>query len=431
MPTRHPSRLSLALLASLLPAVLGCQSTSNRPANVVIDLVQQGQYEAAVVEAKSLIKHKPDDPELQRLLRDAEIALLLSQGRDVSFSGDPERSLEYFREALRLDPDNDVALGWVAKTRVQLAESHLDYALSLTDPHDLDEAEAEFEIALSHIPEGNYGSRVERIRLQAELGLVRVLHLKTYHETLSASQFEEGLRSFREFLLARAKHGFDVAYEHHSGNKKAQTRSKEVDVIMANEGISKAEGLEADGFFHAARNQFRMVLLIDPKNAIAREGLDRTDLEARANEHLSSAQMKIIRGEFEQAAELIEDAGEMTTDQADSVGLVAAELEDARLAKLYETAVGLERDYRYPEAVAAFEVLLEEVGFYEDAVARRDTILEFIQLAEECYANALAATTDEEAASYLRRIPVFWPEYKDVEQRLAAIEARAGDGDGN
>ena len=55
----------------------------------------------------------------------------------------------------------------------------------------------------------------------------------------------------------------------------------------------------------------------------------------------------------------------------------------------------------------------------------RATIEEFILLAEENYAAGLAATDPAEAASYFRRIRVFWPEYKDVDARLTELESGA------
>jgi hypothetical protein len=58
---------------------------------------------------------------------------------------------------------------------------------------------------------------------------------------------------------------------------------------------------------------------------------------------------------------------------------------------------------------------------------------EFISLAEEFYAKAVAATSDEEVEGFLRQVQLLWPEYKDVGERLQAIETRkaakgAGDG---
>jgi tetratricopeptide (TPR) repeat protein len=92
---------------------------------------------------------------------------------------------------------------------------------------------------------------------------------------------------------------------------------------------------------------------------------------------------------------------------------------------MYQNARMLSDDYRYPEAVAAFDELLAVAPDYKDAALRKSTLEEFIRLAEEFYAKALDADDDAEAEEYLRAIhPVIWPEYKDVVERLQAIEAR-------
>ena len=67
---------------------------------------------------------------------------------------------------------------------------------------------------------------------------------------------------------------------------------------------------------------------------------------------------------------------------------------------------------------------LEAAPYYEEAIARKTTIEEFILLAEEYYTRALDAENDDEALQYLRQIPIIWPEYRDAAERIQAIEVR-------
>jgi tetratricopeptide (TPR) repeat protein len=111
--------------------------------------------------------------------------------------------------------------------------------------------------------------------------------------------------------------------------------------------------------------------------------------------------------------------------QRDDVSLLQAGIEERRLEDRYLEARTLSDDYRYPEAVAAFDELLAMAPDYKDAALRKSTLEEFIRLAEEFYAKALEAEDDAVAEEYLRAIhPIIWPEYKDVVERLKAIEAR-------
>ena len=110
----------------------------------------------------------------------------------------------------------------------------------------------------------------------------------------------------------------------------------------------------------------------------------------------------------------------------DTIGQLEAQIEDERVLALYNKARTLERDYRYPSAIEAYDDLLEIAPYYEDALSRKATLEEFVLLAEELYTRALDAESDEEALQYLRQIPILWPEYRDVEERLLEVEARLG-----
>jgi len=195
--------------------------------------------------------------------------------------------------------------------------------------------------------------------------------------------------------------------------------------MLKAEGLKESQVLEADGLYFAARNEYRLVLLIDSESVEGRAGLDRMDGEARAMRSLAEADMEIRRGELESAEETLAAAELLTEAQKDGVSLPQSGIEERRLEDIYQEAQGLYEDYRYPEAVAAYEELLALEPDFRDAYLLMRTIEEFIRLAEEFYAKALASDDETEAEEYLRAIhPVIWPEYRDVVERLAAIDAR-------
>jgi len=302
---------------------------------------------------------------------------------------------------------------WQAKTRAQLAVEWLDRAAELNAPDQIDEAEAAYEKVLTYAP-GNSA---------AIQGLAYVVLLKNYRSGLSQTYFSDGLSSFRQLELEQARRAFRVS-EKYRENEPASQRGEEVEELMAQERLQLAQQLEDHGLFFAARNEYRLVLLIDPSNPIGREGLDRMDRESRANHALSEADMQIRRGQLEEARETLGDAANLTLAQNDDVALLKSGLEESRLQALYDEASSLTDDYRYPEAIEAFERLLAQSPEFKDAALRKKTLEEFTRLAEEFYPKALAATTDEAAEEYLRAVEIVWPEYKDVQVRLRAIEAR-------
>lgn len=208
-------------------------------------------------------------------------------------------------------------------------------------------------------------------------------------------------------------------------NEPAIEQGEQVEVLLAQDRLAQAQTLEDEGWFNAARNEYRLVLLIEPDNVQGRAGLDRMDREARAMRNLAEADMEIRRGEFEEAEETLDQAEVLTLAQADDVSLMRSGIEDRRLEAMYLEARGFYEDYRYPEAVQAYERLLAAAPDYGDAQLRKKTIEEFIRLAEEFYAKALATEDEDEAEEYLRAIhPVIWPEYLDVVERLKVIDAR-------
>jgi len=187
---------------------------------------------------------------------------------------------------------------------------------------------------------------------------------------------------------------------------------------------SRPRSLEAAGLYFAARNEYRLVLLIDPTNAAGREGLDRMDRESRATTTLSKADMEIRRGEVGKARKTLDGAELLTSSQQDHITLLRTDIDDRGLEEIYVEAQGLIQDNRFPEAVQVFDRLLALDPAYKDAATLKSTIEEFIRYAEEFYPQALAAPDDAAAETILRRIQVVWPEYRDIAERLAAIEAR-------
>jgi tetratricopeptide (TPR) repeat protein len=397
----------------LLLILAGCRSAERRREEQVAWDIQHGRYAEALEAARRLAADDPRDGGLQAMARDAELAYVLDLGRDEVFAGNLERALALFERAQALDPANALVASWIGKTRRQLATHWLDVAAGHTGPEGLEECAEAYEKALQYEPEN----------LDARRGLAHVLLLRNYRAGLSKTYFEDGLASFRELLLQQARRGFQVS-RHYRENEPAAKRAEQVEGMLADERLAQARELEAAGRYFAARNEYRLVLVADPDHPEGRAGLDRMDREARATRTLAEAEMELRRGELEEAAEALEQAAVLTEVQEDGLALLKNDIQERRHERLYEDARNLVSDYRYVEAVAAYEELLSLVPDYKDAALRKQTLEEFIRLADELYGKALEAKDDKLAEQYLRAIPVVWPEYKDVAERLAEIEAR-------
>lgn len=412
-------RRTIALAALLTLFAGACQS--NRQIKDSTWLIRHGRFGEAVEVARENLARDPDDAQRQAILREAEVAQILHQGRTAIFAGESEQALAIFEAAYQVDPESTVVWTWLLKTRRQLAVESLDLAHELASSHEaLDEALAAYERALDYEPD-----RDSEVAKEALSGASRVLLLKNYRMGLSKSYYDEGLRAFRDYRLHPSRRGFSISDAIGDGALDASQRLQRVDGQLAEERVAQAQELEQQGLFYAAANEFRMALLIEPGHVVAKEGFNRLDREVRANRALTKAEMDIRRGDFDLGEQNIE-AGEILTEaQQDEVGRMKAAIEEARLLELYEAARTLERDYKYREAVAAYDELLAKTEFFEDAIARRQTVLWLIESAEELYAKALEADSDDEAYNHLWEIhELLWPEYKDVEARLEAIQKR-------
>jgi hypothetical protein len=407
------SLLALALLAALAAHAASCRSAGSTQREVA-QLVRHGRYGEALELAAEEARRNPRDEEAQETLRRAKVALMLAQGRDAVFAGDAEAGLDIFQRAWAIDPGNPIVAQWLEKARQQLAVRWLDYAQDLSG-EDLEEARHAFQRVLDYDPKNQ----------DAQLGLSRTLLRMNYRFGLSESYYREGLLAFRLLLLQPADRGFGISKKYAPGpeeEQRAEERREEVRAMLVQERLAQARDLEREGLYFAASNEYRLALLLDSDNVEAREGRDRMDREVRAQRKLSEADMHIRRGEFEKAGPLLDEGALLSREQGDIVSRLRSQVEEARLRELYDRARTFERDYMYPEAVAAYGVLLSEVEFFDDAITRKATLEDWIEKAGELYALAQAADTPRERYDYLRQIEVIWPEYRDVEEQIAELE---------
>jgi predicted O-linked N-acetylglucosamine transferase (SPINDLY family) len=129
-----------------------------------------------------------------------------------------------------------------------------------------------------------------------------------------------------------------------------------------------------------------------------------------------------VRGSFDEATKLVEQASALTLAQKDQVEGRLASIREARLEREYRDALVLEHDFRYEEAVQKYTELLENAQYYKDVIARKDTLEEYMKLAADLYGKAEAATAPEEKHGNLQQIREIWPEYNDNHVQIKSRE---------
>jgi tetratricopeptide (TPR) repeat protein len=408
----HLLALSLLLALSNLGASCASASASKDPVDDVREDVYHGRYDQAVREAASLHEKHPDDPRYASLHQEASVAYLIDQGRQETFKDRDLEALTIFRQAQEMDPSSQEAADWIHKTLRKLSRTWLERGLELHATGKLQDAVEAYEKSLEYVP-GD---------ASALNGLGDAVIQINFREGMGKQYFEEGMRALSAYWLDQAKARFQYSKKYEPGDDKVGQRSVQVNALLAQQRVTVARGFEQESLYGAARNEYRLAVALDPSNVDAKAGLDRCTSEWKAGQQLEKARMEIVRNRLDRAQELVDEGAQLTVAQKDLFEGARAKIEQARLERTYQEALTLERDYRFEQAIAAYANLLKDVEYYKDAITRKETLEEYVKLAGELYANAEKATTDEEKLDNLRKINVFWPEYKDVPDQLAKLE---------
>ncbi len=409
-----PSALTLALLA-------GCASTGeDRNANDVNELVRHGRFEEAVVVAsKRRDAAQADGKSVARAdeqWRLASAALLLSQGRALSFEDRDVEALEKFDAAVALAPDVAQVVHWRDATRAKLTDQWVNKATEWHASESLPEAVDCYEKALAYTP----------LDSRATQGLARALLQLNYRRGMGEKYYQGGVEALGEFWLDQAVHHFNGTIKYEPQHARAESRRVDADRLRADNRVIVAEGFEYEGAYSAARNEYRIATLLAPDHEAALAGLARTRKEEQAAEKLREADRSIMHGRFDEAEALLDQGLALTEAQKEAFSVEHDRLETARLTVRYDAARAMESDHRFEEAVVAYGTLLENAkqGYFLDVIARRDTLQDFIAKAATLYAKALAAAAPAEQLALLRQVDVVYPEYLDVRERLKALEAQ-------
>lgn len=409
----QPSTL-LPCAAALALCLSACASASKGSGADVRDAVHHGQFDKAVRRADRLRREHPGDPEFEDLHREASVAWLLDRGRQETLQDRDLEALGIFHQALEIQPQSVEVAAWIDKTVRKLSRTWLERGLELHASGKLEEAVEAYSKALEYVP-GD---------LSALNGLGEAVIQVNYRAGMGQEYFQDGLKALSEYWLEQARSRFAYSDKYRPEDAKTDQRQEQVDVLLAQQRVTVAQGIEASGRFGAARNEFRLAAALDPKSREAGDGFERCSKESKAFELLSQAKMEIVRGRIDKALALIEEGEVLTSAQKDLFEGARALIEQRGFEDLYQSALAHERDLEYEIAVATYADLLTKAEYHKDALARKETLEEYIQLAAQLYAQARATTIEQEKIDALRKISVFWPEYKDVAEQLRVLSEK-------
>lgn len=414
----HRALASASALALALAVVGACASTDPYGARSEVDrLVRKGEYARAVEVARERVEAKPGDATLLEDWRLASVALLLDQGRQLSFRDRDDEALAKFLAACALTPEVRQAVEWREAQLDKLADHWVTQAIEWHNKDELSKASECYEKALTYRPDDS----------RAKNGLGRVLVQLNYRRGMGEKYYKGGLEALADYWLDQASHHFSATGKYDTENERATRRRAQADTLRADDRVLQAAEFEAQGQFGAARNEYRFATLFDPEHKAALEGLERTRKEEQAAEFLRECERNILRRKFDDAAAALQKGEALTARQADAFAAQRERLHEARLQVDYEVARALEVDHQYEAATAAYAAIVtaSHQGFFKDAIARRDTLDDLIKKAASLYERAQAETDSAAKAKLLDQVQLVYPEYRDTQAQLRALREPA------
>lgn len=411
------SRTTVPLLALTLALAAACSSTgSGRESSDVNELVRSGEYARAVQVAAKRCERYPDDAKAREEWRLASVALLLEEGRRLSFERKDEEALAKFEQAHAIAPDVEQVVDWREASLTKLADKWVARAVEYHANDELPKASESYEMALTYRPDDS----------RAKNGLGRVLIQLNYRRGMGEKYFQTGLEAMQEYFLDQAVHHFSATGKYDDDNERAKRRRAQADTLRAEERVLQATELEDAGQFAAARNEYRLALLFDADHKLAKEGFERAQREEKAAEFLRECENRILRRQFTEATKALDEGAALTQRQTEAFDTERARLKDARLMVDYEAARAVEVDHRYEDAIGLYTALIDASGqgYFQDALARRDTLVDLVSKAESAYARAQTTSDAAQKLQLLEQVLLVYPEFRDAASQADALRAQ-------
>ncbi len=414
---------SLAALACLvtLPLTPGCNtgpSSFDERIMEIEDLTRDRLYIEAAEASVLLVEDTPIDsplfPQAEEAQRTVSLASQLDRAREMTLADEDEAALDLLTQLHEQYPSSRQVAAWRGRTSRKLSDRWFSIAREARAAEEFDAARAAYMRALNYDPDHPV----------AALSLEDLQALETYRAGLGADYYNGGVRGVVDGKLSEARSGFEKSLKYDGDNDKTKRRITEVDRELAIDRAASAQARWDEELYGAAALEFAMAVAQDPESAELQAKLEAAEAEAKASVLRSEADFLILRGEIDRAEELLVEGAAMTTLQKDDFAAAMAGINDARTDLLYEAALDLEHDFRFPEAITAFKAILESRGFYKDSRARVDSLEGYVATAERLYSEAKDANSDSERLNLLQQIDVFWPEYRDVAEKIRALKKK-------
>ena len=400
-------------LLLVLVALSACSSTTEEVSvgPSVTDLIRLTRYEEALRLSQEFVDAAPSAENYEQQ-ETATIAWLLNQGRMQTFGDKDFEALTTFEQALLLRPDSGVVLKWIGKTRAKIANQLFLEGTELHALEEYAEAVVKYDEALVMAPDHDSAIRAKTLAERQS----------QYRIDLAKGYYVAGVRALSDYWLEQAKSRFGYTRKYLPEHSRALNRRKKVNGMLAGQRLILGDDYMSRGLYAAARNEFRLAQILHPITEGLQERLEEATREAAASDQLLKAEMFVFKSEFDAALGALDEGIKLTTLQVDQFELVRVEIDDEKNRIIYERALAYEHDYLYEEAINVYDELLVRTDYYEDSRARRETLNDYVRNADRLYGEISSTKDARNKLSLLKQIEIFWPEYRDIQERILRLE---------
>ena len=400
-------------LLLVLVALSACSSTTEEVSvgPSVTDLIRLTRYEEALRLSQEFVDAAPSAENYEQQ-ETATIAWLLNQGRMQTFGDKDFEALTTFEQALLLRPDSGVVLKWIGKTRAKIANQLFLEGTELHALEEYAEAVVKYDEALVMAPDHDSAIRAKTLAERQS----------QYRIDLAKGYYVAGVRALSDYWLEQAKSRFGYTRKYLPEHSRALNRRKKVNGMLAGQRLILGDDYMSRGLYAAARNEFRLAQILHPITEELQERLEEATREAAASDQLLKAEMFVFKSEFDAALGALDEGIKLTTLQVDQFELVRVEIDDEKNRIIYERALAYEHDYLYEEAINVYDELLVRTDYYEDSRARRETLNDYVRNADRLYGEISSTKDARNKLSLLKQIEIFWPEYRDIQERILRLE---------
>lgn len=398
------------LLASLLPAIVGCAGVEPDQAAIAIEEFRAANYDVARQHIERAVDESPEDPDLQAWAELIHHAARIDDARRYVFQGQEQKAITILEDLIHEYGPSETAKSWLDKAKLELCKRKSFLGRDLLDADKLDAAEIQYKEALALWPGYEF----------AENGLKRIAKLRQRALAKADRNYSEGLRAKEDLRRPKVDYNATASLDsdpHHPGARRLQ-KTAERELAESRRKLAKTL-FDQHSWAAAARRYEQAAKLAKDAGLDWFKDAERLSaemkVEARADGMFVEAALLINKAKFDEARKTLDKAVKLTKHDLVRANVLEIRLSHKRTEVELQRALELKADGRYDEALD----LLRDVAKrspYSTAAGHIETILEIQTRSEQLYEKAEALEKQgkhDEARSLWRELREINPRFKD------------------